>query len=883
MDIITGSTSSSASSSRTISPPPPLSPDPASRRFPPSNSPSPSTVSSSGSASPSSTTSPLPSSSALWDPVELFRITKAIGHYLIGVDPDNCSMLSVFQHLHDLGLTPRSLQPWMKKCIRTTVKQMMADLAGAPAGMDDSASVASSPVISAQPAPASAAPPARQPAAVAASAAVTEALQAFSPPACAKEEPSSPYPVSSAPPALGPAARVNGHAEGGRRAVAEAEARVAASAQPAEQHPPNTAAVSIAAAVPASASIDAAPVVSVVHSPFVVPLTPQLPANGGLKRKRERPQSEEEQTRVRSGHHDTPIVVSDSDDDSDTASVSSRSSSSSSRTSSSAASQSSSASSARPPRQGPPKAKASAAKGKRGAGSGSGGGKKLMKKEHRRREANQPVGHDESGNDVWEVKEVLRCDVNEEGVKVYKCSWWNWTGWPRYTWITRDEWMGDEADLQRAEEAERRRATPEKRKRGSGKRKVATSAIDARSSYAHDKKVTDAWTEKWARKEAKEKEAKARKAAQHSATAKDRKGTPQAKTAKHKAVNGHGKAVRVKKEGEGEDAVGEGDESMEVVETAEQRMERRERKKEEAKKRRDEKRRLQEEENGRVVPQVRADSRFLIPWSSDDEEEDEGRPPSPGAPSEAAAQQRQLRNERRQRRRQLRIHALSEFKEGRSKARPMQEYSDGAEHSGASASEESDPGVKVHDCELTGTDSEAEMAQWRQPRRYRVDRLVDHRQVGSAEGQKELEERARQEEKGRKSEADRRERQRPASQSARSSAFERAQRAIDDEMLLDHGREEGEEGVDGEAVVDGGTREGEAAEWVEEQKDGGAEKENGGFGALQYRVKWTAHGEKAQTWEGEEHMAGCEALLKAYQMQQGLTSKARAARRSSRR
>ena len=43
-----------------------------------------------------------------------------------------------------------------------------------------------------------------------------------------------------------------------------------------------------------------------------------------------------------------------------------------------------------------------------------------------------------------------------------------------------------------------------------------------------------------------------------------------------------------------------------------------------------------------------------------------------------------------------------------------------------------------------------------------------------------------------------------------------------------------------------------------------------GGGSVQYRLRWTGHGERATSWEREEQLRGCEQLLRPYKALTGL-------------
>ena len=503
--------------------------------------------------------------------------------------------------------------------------------------------------------------------------------------------------------------------------------------------------------------------------------------------------------------------------------------------------------------------------------------------------ANDPIGHDDSGNPVWEVKELLRSDVDAQGRTVYKCSWWNWTGWPRYTWITREEWMGEEAELRRFEERESRRAKQPKRMRAS---KYKKHAITPTTSWAHDQQREKEWQETCRRKKERDL-ARANKGAAHSHG-------KQAKGGKKKVgVKREGKEVekeRAMKVEEGEKIFRakpqRPDENEE--DSAEAAGLRAERKREQLQQVKVERKRRRQEELERVVPHVRAGSRFLVPWSSDDDnlddlengEEGEG---GEGSSDEQMKQRLQLM-ERRRRRRTLRLFALSEFELGRSLARPMKD-SEEAEKSGEEEGKnvEKEEGVVVHVAsELTGSDSEAEMELWKEERRYRVDRIADHRPEDEEEGWREREERLRKEEQWRKMRSERQQR------AQRQSVFERVQRVMDEGAGVQL-EQAGGGGQSVQWMTDGGEQqtgeeddedekeEVDREEELEEHKEGrlerrvrhsGVDKAAGvgyaGGGSVQYRLRWTGHGERATSWEREEQLRGCEQLLRPYKALTGL-------------
>ena len=290
------------------------------------------------------------------------------------------------------------------------------------------------------------------------------------------------------------------------------------------------------------------------------------------------------------------------------------------------------------------------------SGSASGGQRRGSSGSKGRRQ-NEPKYHTASGDDVWEVKAVHRSDVDAEGQRVYKCSWWNWSQWPQYTWIKKEEWMGEPRELQEVEAREERRRQQEaargrKPQPASGKKRRHTS-ITVATSWAEDDRIVREWEEQCQRKEEKRQQRK-QESEQRSEQRKQRLGKRPEKRREKKAA-----AAKVKKEviaaaarlkQEGEELIGQlqegGDKGMEEAwkQRQEQLEKAREEAREEARRRREERKRLQEEEERRVVPFVRADSRILVPWSSDDDAEVEEPedmmplPPSLAAPAKAQHQ-----------------------------------------------------------------------------------------------------------------------------------------------------------------------------------------------------------------------------------------------------
>ena len=200
------------------------------------------------------------------------------------------------------------------------------------------------------------------------------------------------------------------------------------------------------------------------------------------------------------------------------------------------------------------------------------------------------------------------------------------------------------------------------------------------------------------------------------------------------------------------------------------------------------------------------------------------------------------------------------------------ENDDGGVHSPSQAAEAA--GVHVHPSELTGSDSEREMDKWRQERRYRVDRILDHR-AGDGEGHHEREERLRLQQKKRKK----------ADQHApRQNVFDRVQRAHEADAGLDDSVDRGDADADA-AWPDGGQRNTDAEDDADmEDPEDAAVEADGAPVKRCFKVKWTAQGERAATWEHEPQLHGCEMLLRAYKEQEGLVKpRSKSKRKKSRR
>ena len=506
----------------------------------------------------------------------------------------------------------------------------------------------------------------------------------------------------------------------------------------------------------------------------------------------------------------------------------------------------------------------------------------------KKRKPNKPLAIDsDTGAETWEVRAIHRSDFDDRGEKVYKVSWYNWTGWPRHSWLRRNEWIGRsravekfEAEEKKAQEREQKRAAWGAAHRHGKKRKLTghkdhKGDITAQTSWEFDQKKLREFEEQQTKKRQREREAERTK-----------QKTKKVST-KAKAVAADKKAkqrVRVKKEEDAEGAVED-----DVPLTAEEEQALVEMARAEAQKRREERKRFQDEEDGRSVPFVRADGRFLIPWSSDEEAEVESK--AVQEESEISSQQRK----RRERRRLLRLHQLSDLllhrSHGAARSSDVRSdvHADGGASDGTSEDEErevqEDAEVSVHESELTSEASEAEMDQWRAERVYRVEALIDHRRVGG-QSSREL-----QRLKQRDAERKRREVEKPAPPtSKRMNAFQRAQQRLqEDATHIDEQKEaptaeqtemmeeESKEGVgvveDVLAVADGG-----------EAVGGDDEADDGGCGPLEYLVRWSGRGDKQRSWEPEKHLKqGCKLLLRDYKLMVGLTKDKHVASRGGKR
>ena len=483
----------------------------------------------------------------------------------------------------------------------------------------------------------------------------------------------------------------------------------------------------------------------------------------------------------------------------------------------------------------------------------------------KKRKPNKPLAVDEAtGEETWEVRKIHRSDVDCDGHRVYKVSWWNWTVWPRHTWIRRDEWMGSEQKLddfeaeERAqqERAQKRTANRHGRKRGRSTGKKHEHDITAQTSWAFDEALVREVNEKLRLKEQRERESgRAKKQAQKA----------QAKKKAVAAKKSSQQKVKVKKEEDAEEVVDE-----EVDEEA-----RVEAMRAEAQKRRDKRRRLQEEEDKRVNPFVRAHSRYLIPWSSDDEAEHENK-------AVEQVQQRRANGlssvqQRRERRRALKLHEMSLLlhPESDGKARSASQHNDvqadGGMSDATSGGDEEDrerreeAGVSVHESELTSAGSEAEMEAWRAERVYRVDAILDHRRAGQLGRRQHHERRAQQAERKRRAD----EKAAAAAKAGqRLNAFERARQRLEVGLLDCEERKEAQPETADEAADTHDDRDAGINGAVSDERD---EEEEGGGGRLEYWVQWSGQGEKARSWEPEAHLAhGCKALLREYKLKEGL-------------
>ena len=500
---------------------------------------------------------------------------------------------------------------------------------------------------------------------------------------------------------------------------------------------------------------------------------------------------------------------------------------------------------------------------------------------NKKREANEPLAVDNrTGQETWEVRKIHRSDVDDKGEKVYKVSWYNWTGWPRHTWISRDEWMGSTRELDKFEEAERQALEREQKRAAAGgggsghrhpkRRKMSTGKnhkgdITAQTSWEFDeKKLREADEKQWQ---------KQRKEAQQ---AKEQAKKGKRTTGKARAATGTKQRRNVKKEEEDDEAIDDTEVAVkdELLEDGLDDEERAQRSRAEAQKKREEHRRLQEAEDRRIISHVRADSRYLVPWSSDDEAMEE----DSAVKEEVESDVNKRRRVRRERRRLLRLHQLSDLLQRRSHS-PARSVSsvkvetDGGESEASSSSsvdeedrelrEEAE--VSIHESELTDESSEAEMDRWKAERVYRVEAIVDHRRAGGLS--------QREQEKSKSREAARKKREddsAAARKVRRLNAFDRVQQRLEGEATAAEERKEAP--TEQKATADEEKK--VAADEVTVMTDGG-EAANGdsvdGEGRLEYLVHWSGHEEKHRSWEPEAHLSyGCNQLLREYKRVAGL-------------
>ena len=509
--------------------------------------------------------------------------------------------------------------------------------------------------------------------------------------------------------------------------------------------------------------------------------------------------------------------------------------------------------------------------------------RQLSRRSKKKRKPNKPLAvDDETGQEMWEVRKIHRSDVNDRGEKVYKVSWWNWTVWPTHTWIRRDEWMGDTRELDELEEKEREAAEREQKRAAGGagyrpvkRHKMGTGKnhkgdITAQTSWAFDDMKVREVDERLRQKAQKEREAERAKK----------------QTMKGKQTKGNVKKAKQKITVKQEEIVDEAAAADEVEEVEVDEEARAELLRAEAQMKRDERRRLQEEEDRRVVPLVRANSRYLIPWSSDDEAEEE---------TKAVEQESEMSNQRRkrrERRRLLRLHQLSQMLHRKSRGTVPSASNDNEVRADGGVSDTTSGGddedremreeaeVSVHESELTSESSEAEMDKWRAERVYRVESILDHRRVGEPSRKEQAVEK--------REEADRRKRKverAAALKEKRMNAFNRAQQRVEGQAA------EGDEQKDAHTEQTE-VREEERKEGVEEavaMADGGddvdgdeaeEEDEETGGGPLEYLVQWSGHSDKQQSWESEANLRyGCKLMLRDYKLMVGLAIEKRKAGR----